>query len=144
MFEYKNIKIDRDGVEGRTLIGYAAEFGNRDKVGDTIEPGAFKKTISEGGAKIKVFYNHYKPLGVPIAMREDSKGLYTESKISKTQQGDEVLELIKDGVITEMSIAYETLQSEPDRPSGRRLKELRLIIAFILALTSRILNGFVI
>jgi hypothetical protein len=123
--EYKNIKLKPEEVEGRTLVGYASAFGNKDRVGDTIIQGAFKKTLKERGDKVKVFYNHYQPLGIPIKILEDNTGLYTESKISKTTRGDEVLELIKDGVIDTMSIAYEVINATADK-TGRILKELKL------------------
>ena len=123
--DYKTLKMDGAEVEGRTIIGYASTFGNRDLVGDIVVAGAFKKTLSE--RKPKVFYNHMYPIGSPVEIHEDSKGLYTESKMSRTPRGDEILELVKDGVINEMSIAYEVLQYEDDSAKGvRYLKELKL------------------
>ena len=123
--DYKTMKMDGAEVEGRTIIGYASTFGNRDLVGDIVVAGAFKKTLSE--RKPKVFYNHMYPIGSPVEIREDSKGLYTESKMSRTPRADEILELVKDGVINEMSIAYEVLQYEDDSEKGvRYLKELKL------------------
>ena len=125
MTEYKRFKADEVDTEGRMIIGYAAAFGNVDRVGDVIERGAFKKTIAE--RKIKVFYNHQLPIGVPKVMREDGKGLYTESYVSKTAKGDEILELVRDGVISEMSIAYEVVKGNWDeREKVRKLKELKL------------------
>lgn len=123
--EIKNIKADNFEVEGRTIIGYAAAFGNKDRVGDIIEPGAFKKTLRERSPK--VFYNHTYPIGTPIKMREDSTGLYTESRLSKTARADEILELVKDGVIGEMSIAYEVVKEDYDNAKKvRTLRELKL------------------
>lgn len=123
--DYKTMKMDGAEVEGRTIIGYASTFGNRDLVGDVVVAGAFKKTLSE--RKPKVFYNHMYPIGSPVEIHEDSKGLYTESKMSRTPRADEILELVKDGVINEMSIAYEVLQYEDDSEKGvRYLKELKL------------------
>lgn len=125
--EYKTIKMDNASIEGRTIIGYAAAFGNIDHGRDIIKAGAFKKTISERQGAIKVFYNHVQPIGLPTAMAEDSKGLLTESKISKTAKGDEILELAKDGVLSEMSIAYDVIDHETDQHNGiRTLKELKL------------------
>jgi len=47
--------------------------------------------------------------------------------MSRTPRADEILELVKDGVINEMSIAYEVLQYEDDSEKGvRYLKELKL------------------
>ena len=127
MYEYKRFEIADVNTKGRTLVGYAAAFNNVDRVGDIIERGAFTKTINEGSNRIKVFLNHQEPIGKPTVMNEDDKGLYTESKISKTNRGDEVLELIQDGVISEMSIAYEVVKGDYQRDKKARiLKELKL------------------
>lgn len=118
------LKADMDG---RTITGYAAAFGNVDRVRETIERGAFAKTLQEGVGRLKTFYNHSFPIGKPQVAKEDDYGLYTEAKISKTARGDEVLELVRDGVISEMSIMYETIKYEDDANAGiRKLKELKL------------------
>lgn len=124
--EFRRFKIDDVSQDGRTIVGHAAVFGNRDAYGDVIEPGAFTKTISERKDKVKVFYNHTYPIGKPVEMAEDEKGLYTVSRLSSTPRANEILELIRDGVIDEMSIAFETLKYENDSEDGRRLRELRL------------------
>jgi HK97 family phage prohead protease len=126
MIEVKNIRATELKSEGRTIIGYAAAFGNIDSYGDIIERGAFDKTIQEGRDRIKTFYNHMTPIGKPSAMREDDKGLYTESVVSRTAKGDEILELVRDGVITEMSIGYQTIKYDNDDKGFRHLKELKL------------------
>lgn len=118
------LKADMDG---RTITGYAAAFGNVDKAREIIEPGAFAKTLTEGMGRLKTFYNHSYPIGKPQVAKEDDYGLYTEAKISKTARGDEVLELVRDGVIGEMSIMYETVKYEDDSKAGiRKLQELKL------------------
>jgi HK97 family phage prohead protease len=134
--QYKNFlaeDIEAD-AKGRTIIGHAAVFGNRDSYGDIIEPGAFSKTLAERGHKVKVGYNHFTLIGKPIEMRQDDTGLYTESRISDTEAGRDVLTLVRDGVVDEMSIAYETVKSWDEEKEGsdgkiqrvRHLTELRL------------------
>lgn len=115
--------------ENRVFEGYASTFGNKDFVNDIVVAGAFKKTIEERFAKkqIKVLYQHYEPLGIPLHMEEDSKGLYVKAHISRTQLGNDVLELMRDGVIDRMSIGYDIIQDEKDDKAGTRLlKELKL------------------
>ena len=125
--EFKNVKAADVSVSERKIIGYAASFGNIDSVQDVIKSGAFKKTLRERGKAIKVFYNHSYPIGKPEVMREEEKGLYTESKVSNTPRGDEVLALVKDGVITDMSIGYEVIDFGMDNKTGiRTLKEIKL------------------
>ena len=115
--------------ESRTFEGYASTFGNKDFVDDIVLPGAFKKTIMERFPKkqIKVLYQHREPLGIPLHMEEDSKGLYVKAHVSRTTLGNDVLELMRDGVIDRMSIGYDIMQDEKDQQNGARLlKELRL------------------
>lgn len=115
--------------ENRIFEGYASTFGNKDFVNDIVVAGAFKKTIQERFPKkqIKVLYQHYEPLGIPLHMEEDSKGLYVKAHISRTTLGNDVLELMHDGVIDRMSIGYDIVQDEKNDQDGTRLlKELKL------------------
>ena len=60
-------------------------------------------------------------------MREDEKGLYIRGKISDTQKGRDIQTLLKDGVLTEMSIGYDAVAFDFDNEQGvRHLKEIRL------------------
>lgn len=112
----------------RTIEGYASTFGNKDLVGDIVEPGAFKKTIQESGNRVKLLWQHAEPLGKPLRMAEDSKGLHVEAYISKTSLGNDALELVNDGVIDRMSIGYQVVKDryEPQEKT-RYLKELKLM-----------------
>jgi uncharacterized protein len=117
----------------REIEAYASTFGNRDLGGDVVQKGAFAKTIAErfaGGAKngIKVLWQHMPsmPLGLPIHMEEDSKGLYTVSKISKTDWGDRALELVNDKVVDKTSIGYDVIKDDYSTAGDRLLKELKL------------------
>lgn len=125
--EFKTVKAADVSVSERKIIGWAASFDNIDRMNDTIKKGAFKKTLRERGKAVKLFYNHAFPIGKPEVMREEDKGLYTESKVSATARGDEILQLVKDGVITDMSIGYEVIDFAQDNKTGlRTLKELKL------------------
>ena len=120
------MKLDE---EKRIIEGYASTFGNKDLVGDVVQPGAFKKTIEElfPKNKIKFCYQHGEPIGRPIFMEEDSKGLYVQARIAPTTLGNDALALVKENVIDSMSIGYNVLQDEYDSTSKTRyLKELRL------------------
>jgi HK97 family phage prohead protease len=120
-------KVDLDK---NTFEGYAAVFGNIDSHEDIIEHGAFTKTLQEMGNRIKILWQHdpYNPIGLPMQMAEDSKGLFVKGKISQTTQGKDALILMKDGVINELSIGYNTIKHEMDEATGiRRLKELKLM-----------------
>lgn len=135
VMEIKAVKFDDSVVDmnERTFKGYASTFGNVDEVGDIIEAGAFSKSIMERGPngtkQIKVLWQHNEPLGMPIHMEEDSKGLYVEGKISKTRLGDEALELMRDGVVDRMSIGFSIPSGKAvwdDNMQVRRIKEVKL------------------
>lgn len=115
-------EVKEDG-DGRTLSGYASTFGGEpDSYGDIIEAGAFKKTIKEQGPpknRIKLFHLHQFPIGMPKVLSEDKKGLFFEARVSKTALGDEVIELVKDGVLDKMSIGYRTIKERFDEKDDR-------------------------
>ncbi len=129
--EYKAFKFELESTgENGEFAGYAAVFGNIDSGRDIIEKGAFSKTIREDFDRIKILSQHNDcelPIGKPLELREDEKGLYIRGKISDTQKGRDIQTLLRDGVLTEMSIGYDAIDFDFDGEKGvRRLKEVRL------------------
>lgn len=127
MYETKNVPFEiKANTSKRIFEGYASTW-EKDLVGDQIVKGAFQKTIAERKDKIKVLWQHGAPIGKPLEMYEDSKGLYVEAYIAKTPLGDEALELMKEGIVDEMSIGYTVTKDEYAKDSDTRfLKELKL------------------
>lgn len=125
--EYKSVNFKADDIEGRIFSGYASTW-DKDRGGDIILRGAFAKTLSERADRVKVLWQHSDPIGKPKAMREDDKGLFVEAHISKTSLGDEALELMRDGVVDQMSIGYSIPagKSDIDEDGTRVIKELKL------------------
>lgn len=125
-FKFNLESSDEDGE----FSGHAAVFGNVDDGGDVIEKGAFTKTIQEDYDRIKILSQHDDqslPIGRPLELREDEKGLFIRGKISDTHMGRDIRTLLKDGVLNELSIGYEAIDWETDGKSGvRRLKEIKL------------------
>ncbi len=114
------------------VTGYGSVFNNIDSDGDIIAKGAYTKTITENGSRIKYLYQHQmdKPLGKMKDLYEDEKGLVFVAEVPKTQLGTDVLELIKAGVITENSVGIMPMQKE-QCPTGydncyRKLTEVKL------------------
>lgn len=66
------------------------------------------------------------PIGKPIELREDEKGLFLKAKISDTSMGKDIKTLLKDGVLNELSIGYEPVVFEYDETGIRHLKEVTL------------------
>lgn len=126
--EVKNFNFEVKATGDNTFEGYAAVFRNKDSYDDIIEPGAFAKTIQES-KRVKVLWQHdpWQPIGKPTQMAEDNHGLYVKASISNTQLGKDVVQLLKDGVIDELSIGFNTIKDEWDNSkSARLIKEVRL------------------
>ena len=119
-------------LENRIIEGHAAAFGNRDFVGDVIVKGAFSKTLQEQPAGIPLLRDHdpRRAIGKSMEIGEDEFGLFTRNKVSKTQDGDEALELANDGVLTGMSIGFRPIKKDFGRAEGkasRFLREIKLV-----------------
>lgn len=129
---FKNTALpvsDVDTSKGIVTL-YASAFGNVDSDNDVIEKGAFTKSINEWGpqgkGRIKHLWMHsvYEPIGRPVEMIEDVKGLLVQSKVSDVKNGD-YLKLYADGVITEHSIGFEVMKSNETK-QARIITETRL------------------
>jgi len=109
---YKSLPFGEAKVKlaKREWEGYGSTFGNTDSYGDIIEPGAFKKTITErgprGANKIKGLWEHYAPFGVIEELREDDYGLWLKGRASDTQENQDRLQYMADGVVDSMSIGF--------------------------------------
>lgn len=121
-----DLEIRSDG-DGRTVHGIAVPFGQKTRIiergrrfDESFRYGSFAKTIAEAAhhdfARVKFFANHQKrklPLGRALMLREDTAGLYCEMRASKTREGDEILELIRDGAIDAFSIGFIPILGDP-------------------------------
>jgi len=127
--EYKALTFEAKSVDAdqRTIEGYAATF-DADAVGDVILRGAFANTLKERGGKIKVLWQHDMgtPIGKPVEMREDDRGLFVKSYIANTEKGNEALTLAREGIIDSMSIGFSVKDSDYDEKGIRVIKELAL------------------
>lgn len=107
--------------EARTIIGIAVPFDVEADVGRFVEVfrrGAFARTISERGDKVKLLALHdgtsRLPVGRATVLREDTAGLYAEFRVSRTTQGDEVLALVGDGALDALSIGFSPVRDTWD------------------------------
>lgn len=143
--EYKATPIEYKDIEGRTVTGLAAVFGNVDSGGDRIQPGAFKKTLKEGARRVRHLWMH-NPFEPPTAKIKDlrevgadelpeqvkseypeaSGGLLVVREYVETPRGDEILAGIKAGTIDEMSFGFDTIKADfDDGDKGQKVRNLR-------------------
>lgn len=141
MFEYKsfNYKIKAVDEAENIVEGYGAFFDNMDSYRDIIKKGSFLKTIAENRERMKFLWQHdmAEPIGKFLEMFEDENGLYIKAKISNTDVGSKAMQLIRDGVLDEMSIGYETIKDEYDRQNNvRYIKEVKLYEVSIVTIAA--------
>jgi HK97 family phage prohead protease len=154
-FALDTIEISRSHSDGRTVEAYAAVFNTpaevRDQHGhytEVISPTAFNKTLAERSKKVGVFYNHgytlagspdmlgSVPIGTPLEIRADQRGLFTVTRYNRSALADSVLEAIRNGDITGQSFRGRIFQSTPNRvPSHRAGQPLPTVTRTELGLT---------
>jgi len=127
----------RSGGDGRTVDAYAAVFNSPTVISDregtyleTIAPTAFDRTIALQGTRFGVFFNHgltlhgtpsergSMPIGTPIEVRADQRGVFTSTRYNKNALAEEALEAIRSGAITGQSFAGRFVSSNPKAPPG--------------------------
>ena len=110
-----DLQVREDG-DGRTIYGIAVPYDKEQRVGsDMIEvfrKGAFAD-VSKAAHRVKLLRNHdiNNPIGRATVLRETDQGLYAEFKISKTREGDDALELVKDGARDQLSIGFAPIKN---------------------------------
>lgn len=132
--EQKATTVEIKAAADGTFEGYASVFGNVDSYGDIIMPGAFTKTIQERRGKIRVLWNHDSsapPVGKLLDISEDGYGLKIKAQLASTPRGQEIAQLMRDGVIDSMSIGYTTVKHAYEQRDDlgrevRLLQELKL------------------
>jgi HK97 family phage prohead protease len=134
IYNYKSFGLEVKDVDAKSGVvsGYFSAFGMVDSDGDIIMPGAFKRSIQDWGpeakGRIKHLLNHdpSKPLGKPIVIKEDSYGLYYESKIGTHQLGKDFIKMVESGLIAEHSIGFKTLREQ----KGSTANEIHEVMLF--------------
>lgn len=116
---------DLDGLQTRSLTIRAD--GNKEERGVTalgvpyndetqIWEGLFEQfapgSVDAEGAILR--YAHSEPIGRITATRETENGVEFDGVISQTSRGNEVYQLLKDGVLTSCSIGFEGIEYDQE------------------------------
>ncbi len=123
--------IAQDGI----FEGYASVFGNIDSAGDRIVPGAFAKSLGscqQAGRWPPMLWQHEakQPVGVWEEMFEDSHGLFVRGRlfIDDIALAREAYALLREKVVSGLSIGYRAKESQRDTQNGARiLREVELL-----------------
>jgi hypothetical protein len=104
--------------DGRTLVGVAVPYGVETRVGKYTERfafGAFADARPEDVPLLAVHDHESLPIGRALTLTDTPAGLEAELRVSQTQRGDEVLELVKDGAATGLSVGFVPVEDRWNR-----------------------------
>lgn len=115
--------------------GYASVFNVTDSTGDVILPGAFAKTLDKArleGRLPPMLWQHdpAQPIGVWRDLHEDGHGLFVRGElfVQDIPLAREACKLLKEDVVTGLSIGYRAREARRDVQNGLRvLAEVELI-----------------
>jgi HK97 family phage prohead protease len=109
-----DLEVRAEG-DGRTVCGICVPYDREQRIHpgltEVFRKGAFD-AVTRAANRVKMLYQHKSdnPIGRATMLREDASGLYGEFRISKTEAGDEALELVRDGVLTNFSVGFQPLK----------------------------------
>ena len=105
-------EIRESNQEERLVSGVAVPFG------DTISVGGIQERFERGSIPsvegVKLFYGHKDPIGRVVRGEETEDGYVVEARISETEKGNEVLTLLRDGVLNKMSVGFAPVKDRKE------------------------------
>lgn len=117
-----DLEIRKDG-DGRTIAGIVVPYDVEQRIHHSLTEvfrrGAFSRVIPNAH-RVKLLVSHDAqalPIGRATLLREDTAGLYGEFRVSKGSRSDDILELVRDGALSEFSIGFQPLKDHR-RPDG--------------------------
>lgn len=122
------------GDDAGAISGLAWKFGVPDRIGDWIEPGAFK------GAKLPLpmLFGHdmNDPVGTWDSAVEKADGLHITGKllVDDVARAREVRALVKSGAVRGLSIGFITTKASARPGGGRTIKSLELLEASLVTI----------
>ena len=115
----------RADAAGRTIVGVVVPFNERAEISDfsgsyteLFIRGSFTRSIAERGHKIKLLATHDHrrfPIGKATSLVERDNGLHGAFAIPATAEGDDILTLVRDGVLDSFSVGFTPVR---DRREG--------------------------
>ena len=124
-----------DEPEG-TIYGYGSKFGLVDSYGESVQKGAFRKSLAawrKSKRPIPMLWQHdsQQPIGAWHEFEEDETGLLLKGLIATdTSKGSDAWRLVKAQAVGGLSIGYKEVRADPftwePTETPRRLLELDL------------------
>lgn len=122
-------------AETGVFEGYASVFNVTDSVRDCVLPGAFDKSLKKfrhEGRLPPLLWQHdqQQPIGALRDVLEDERGLFIKGElfVEDILRAREAHRLLREGVVTGLSIGYRAKKSYRDQNTGTRmLQEIDLL-----------------
>jgi len=140
-FESNVALEEREQVKLPVVQGYAAMFNKRTNIfglfTESIRRGAFSRAIEEK-QDVRSLFNHSADIVLgrtkngTLVLRQDDKGLWTETTPPDTQQARDVIENVRVGNVTGMSFAFRiknqewTMSEDPEELDHREIIDVDL------------------
>jgi HK97 family phage prohead protease len=102
----------RAETEERTLTGVAVPYNETIKVSGIEE--RFERGSIPTVEDVKLFYGHKDPIGKVVRGEETEDGFVIEARISDTERGNEVLTLMRDGVLNKLSVGFAPIKDRKE------------------------------
>jgi HK97 family phage prohead protease/HK97 family phage major capsid protein len=116
----RELHVREVDTEARTFTGIAVPYDQQVPINDWF--GTYNETFARGSVQdsddARLFWRHSDPIGRIISNRETDAGWEVTARISETPLGDEAYTLLRDGVVTSMSVGFRSVSYEVDDETG--------------------------
>lgn len=121
-FQTRSLTIRAAGSEenARGVTALGVPYNDETQIWEGLYEQFAPGSVDAEGAILR--YAHSEPIGRITATRETENGIEFDGVISQTTRGDEVYQLLKDGVLTSCSIGFEGIEyDQEDREDGAHI-----------------------
>ena len=118
--EVRSFIVRSVDTENRTIEGIAAPYDELFEAGDfneRFDQGVFSDFGSDANVRLYSEHDHLDkraPIGMVTEGRNTGDGFQIRAHISETPKGNEVYQLLKDGVLRNFSVGFTPVESEYD------------------------------
>lgn len=109
--QHRTFQVRATDTEKREVEGIAVPWGQVADLGwftEEVQRGA----VNADSSGAQLWWRHTEPIGRVVFSEDQDGGWFIRAKISETARGDEAMTLLRDGVIDQFSIGFETIAYE--------------------------------
>lgn len=133
--ETKDFDFELKGVtDTGSFTGILSVYNVVDLGGDSVEPGAFTKSLAETGGVVPCQWQHREPIGI-LQVKETPTGLEVQGQLTldtlpngtpMVPEAYKAYALMRNGIVKGLSIGYKAIKA-PFEKGIRKLQEVRLL-----------------